>query len=62
MIPRMGYRRVPVRASLPEPHLRTELSRARHGDRCAHAHLTQTRYHGLINPIVTYRTERWHCT
>lgn len=62
IIPRMGRRRVPVRASLPEPHLRTELSHARRCDRHAHARAAQTRYHGLINSVATYRVERWHCT
>lgn len=62
VIPRMGCRRVPVRASLPEPHLRTELSHARRCNHRAHARLAQTRYHGAIDPVVTYCTERWHCT
>lgn len=62
IIPRMGHCRVPVRASPPEPHLRTELSHARRCNHRAHARLVQTRYHGLIDPVVTYCTERWHCT
>lgn len=62
MTPRMDRHRVLVRAWLSEPHLRTEPSRARRCDRRAHARLAQTRYHGLINPVATYRTERWHCT
>lgn len=66
MIPQMGRHRVAVRTPyarrLMTPHLRTELSRARRCDRRAHARLAQTRYHGLINPVATYRTERWHCT